>query len=104
MSFGEISWLAKGATGYAVFSDRPKDLPIPKYATLSSEGEEMGEALPNRRIATRSTELFVAAGCEIRCIDLRDLKARCTEENEGTEGQAGKDTEISRLKLREYQV
>ena len=72
-----IPWLAKGTPGYCLFSDPPKQPPVPKYVLAAEVSEEVS---PERRVATRGTELFVGAGCEIRCVDLRDLKARFEEE------------------------
>lgn len=97
---GSIPWLAKGSPGYNLFADPPVPPAIPKYILA---GIESDEAAPQRRIASRGTEVFVAAGCEIRCVDLRDLKARYEEEQEGDKGtettaQGGINSE------REYQV
>ncbi|KAF8466686.1 hypothetical protein BDZ91DRAFT_724807 [Kalaharituber pfeilii] len=73
-----IPWLSKGTYGHALFSNASTQPPVPKYVLASTTSEE---ASPQRRIATRGTELFVGAGCQIRCVDLRDLKARYEEES-----------------------
>ena len=86
----KISWLRTGSPGHSIFSDPPKAPPKPKYvlaATRTLPEEE--ETSPKREIATRGTEVFVAAGCEVRCVDLRDLKAR-DEDEEATVGGKGK--------------
>lgn len=92
-----IPWLTKGTPGYSLFADPPKQPLVPKYILAATETEE---ATPQRRIASRGTEVFVAAGCEIRCVDLRVLKAQYEEEREGT----GKATQISPKTGRGYQV
>lgn len=75
-----IPWLVKGTPGYSLFSDPPTQPPLPKYVLAGAETEE---TTPQRKIISRGTEVFVAAGCEIRCVDLRDLKARYDEGKEG---------------------
>jgi len=92
-----IRWLTKGTPGYSLFADPPKQPPVPKYILSATQSEE---ATPQRRIASRGTEVFVAAGCEIRCVDLRFLKARYEEELEG----AGKTTQSCIKPERGYQV
>lgn len=92
-----IPWLAKGTPGYSFFADPPKQPPVPKYILSATQSEE---TTPQRRIANRGTEVFVAAGCEIRCVDLRFLKAQYEEELEGT----GKTTQSSSKPERRYQV
>ncbi|KAI5787024.1 hypothetical protein DFH27DRAFT_574870 [Peziza echinospora] len=71
-----ISWLSKETPGYSLFADPPKQLPFPKYVLSSTTPEDGHVATPQRRIATRGTEIFLASGPEVRCADLRDLKAR----------------------------
>ncbi|KAF8423559.1 hypothetical protein EV426DRAFT_602039 [Tirmania nivea] len=92
-----ISWLTKGTPGYNLFADPPKQPPVPKYILSATQSEE---TTPQRRIASRGTEVFVAVGCEIRCVDLRFLKAQYEEVLEG----AGKATQSSTKPERGYQV
>ena len=92
-----IPWLTKGTSGFNLFADPPKQPPVPKYILSATQSEE---ATPPRGIVSRGTEVFVAAGCEIRCVDLRFLKARYEEEREG----AGKSTHSSTRPERDYQV
>ncbi|KAK6341151.1 hypothetical protein TWF696_008238 [Orbilia brochopaga] len=63
-------WLREGSPAYALLSDAPHR---PSY-----DGRKIPRKLfpgQKRTAITRDTELFVAHGREIRCADLKDLKA-----------------------------
>lgn len=92
-----IPWLTKGTPGFNLFADPPKQPSVPNYILSATQSEG---ATPQRRIASRGTEVFVAAGYEIRCVDLRVLKARYEEGQDG----AGKATQSSAKPERGYQV
>lgn len=93
----DIPWLVKGTSTYKLFTDPPAQPPIPKYILSSLEPDD---ASPQRRIASRGTELFVATGCEIRCVDLRILKAQYETEQQSK----GKKNQNVTQSERGYQV
>lgn len=57
-----LPWLSDPSAGYHLFQ------------SSSAQLDEL--STPSRRLATRGTELFLASGSEIRCADVRELKAR----------------------------
>jgi nucleoporin NUP82 len=63
-----LPWLSKPSTGYDLFTKPSSFRPPPSDDLLGVP--------PQRRIATRDSEVYFAVGNEVRCADLQDLKAR----------------------------
>lgn len=59
-----LPWLSDPSAGYHLFQQPSSSQTSPELTT------------PSRRLAIRGTELFLASGTQIRCADIRDLKAR----------------------------
>ncbi|KAF3924910.1 hypothetical protein ABW21_db0207297 [Orbilia brochopaga] len=62
-------WLREGSPAYALLSDSPQK--------LGFDGRKVPRKLfpgQKRTAITRDTELFIAHGRDIRCVDLKDLK------------------------------
>lgn len=77
---GDIPWLQDGSTASAIVKDaasRKLNTGYGVYPHLNTD-----EPRPQRTVACRGTELFVAKDNEIRCLNLQVIKATAEEETE----------------------
>jgi nucleoporin NUP82 len=77
------SWLSKPAAGYNLFvttEEKGAKAPATSFKALSESIKRNAKPGPRRLIAHRGTEVFVAAGKEIRWADLVYLKENWEED------------------------
>jgi len=82
------AWLSRPSPGFSLFNHNPFDT-----SKKQPGGTESTATGPNRTIASRGTELFVAVGNEIRWSDLILLRHQWEEHKHG--GAGAKDEEVA---------